>query len=176
MSNVREMLSTKVVTTAGVMIALNVILNLFVLPIGNIIEVSFAFIPILFAGYLLGPVIAGAVGTIGDLLGFIIRPAGFFFPGFTFNALMSGVIYGLFLYNKPITLKRVAIATIVERVVISVILTPIWLQMMYGTALFSVPRIIKVIVMLPIEILLSYQLLKKFSYRMENMIFDRGAH
>lgn len=167
MASKKPVLSTRTITFAGLLIAMNVVLNLFVIPIGNIIELSVAFLPILYAGYYFGPWIAGAIGVIGDVLGFIVRPAGFFFIGFTFNAFISGVIYGYILHNKPVTWKRVATAVIVQNVIVSVILTPIWLQIMYGTALLSIPRLIRVVIMVPIEIVLSYFMLTRFNYRME---------
>ncbi|UUX33572.1 folate family ECF transporter S component [Fundicoccus culcitae] len=167
MNSNKPRLSTRTITFAGLLIALNVVLNLFVLPIGNIIEITIAFLPILYAGYYFGPWIAGVIAVIGDVLGFIIRPAGFFFIGFTFNAWVSGMIYGYILHNKPVTWKRVAVAVIVQNLIVSVILTPIWLQIMYGTALLSVPRLIRVVIMVPIEIALAYFMLNRFDYRME---------
>lgn len=167
MTNHQRILSTRTITFAAVLIALNVVLNLFVIPIGNIIELSIAFLPILYAGFFFGPWIAGVIGVIGDIIGFIVRPVGFFFLGFTFNAFISGVIYGYVLHNKPVTWKRVATAVIIQNIIVSLILTPIWLQMMYGTALITVPRLIRTVFMLPIEIILSYYMLTKFTYRME---------
>lgn len=160
-----RVLSARTITLAGLLIALNVVLNLFVIPIGNIIEITIAFLPILYAGYYFGPWIAGSIGVIGDVLGFIVRPAGFFFPGFTLNAFVTGLIYGFVLHQKPVTWKRVIVAVALQNLVVSVILTPIWLQMMYGTALLSIPRLIRVVIMLPIEVILAYFMLKRFNIR-----------
>ena len=35
---------------------------------------------------------------------------GAFFPGFTLNAIINGVVYGLVLYRKPVSMQRVVIA------------------------------------------------------------------
>ena len=110
-----------------------------------------------------GPVTAAVVGAGADIVAFFVKPNGFFFPGFTINAALSGFIYGVFLYKKQVTLKRVALAALTSTVVINLILTPIWLNMMYGTALFAVPRIIKNAIQYPINVALCYIVCKNVS-------------
>jgi len=124
------------------------------------LEIGFAFLPIAVLAYLYGPIQAGLASTVADIIGFLLRPNGFFFPGFTVNALILGVIYGVFLHNKEITLGRVALATLVVTVLTSLILTPIWLNIMFGSAFFAVPRIIKAVLLYPFEVALLYGLLK----------------
>lgn len=156
-------LSTKQLTTTGILIALNLVLNQMTVSFGNLLEIGFAFLPIAVLAYLYGPLHAGIAATIGDLIGFFLRPNGFFFPGFTLNALVMAVIYGLFLHNKKITLLRVALATLSVTIIVNLIMTPIWLNIIYGSPLFAVPRLIKCVILYPIEVGLLYTLLANFS-------------
>lgn len=153
-------ITTKQLTITAGLVAINLVLNQFTLAFGPLLEVGFAFLPIAVLAYLYGPLNAGLAAAVADLLGFVLRPAGFFFPGFTLSALIMGIIFGLFLYKKEITLGRVALAILTTSVVISLILTPIWLNIMFGSALFAVPRIIKTVLLYPIEVALLFALLK----------------
>ncbi|MHA6252395.1 folate family ECF transporter S component [Oceanobacillus sp. CAU 1775] len=153
-------ITTKQLTITAGLIAINLVLNQFTLSFGPLLEVGFAFLPIAVLAYLYGPLNAGIASVVADTLGFVLRPAGFFFPGFTLSALLMGIIYGLFFYKKEITLLRVALALLVTSIVFSLILTPIWLNIMFGSALVAVPRIIKTLLLYPIEVGLLFALLK----------------
>lgn len=164
-------ISTKKLTTMGLLVALNLVLSQMTLSLGPTMEIGFAFLPIALLAYLYGPINAGIAASIADVIGFLLRPNGFFFPGFTLNALVMGGIYGLVLHKKNITLLRVAAAVLLEAIVVSLIMTPIWLNIMYGSPLFAVPRIIKNVILFPIDVGLLYMLLMnyiKFESRKEH--------
>ena len=157
----------RTLTGSALLIALAVIIDFFRLVISNVLEISFEFVAYAVAGILYGPIIGGMVGGISDIIQYIVRPSGAFFPGFTLNAILSGFIFGLFLYNKKITVKRVALAVLVEGIIITLILTPIWLSIMYGAKIFALPRIIKFIAMFPLRVALIYgagKILEKQSF------------
>ena len=148
--------------TGGAMLtALNLILNSMRIIVSSMLEISFAFLAIAAAGMLYGPVMAGIIGVLADTLGFFLSPAnGAFFPGFTLSAFLSGFVFGLFFYKKKITLKRVIAASIVHMVLFNFILTPIWLNIMYGSALMSSVRAIKAILCFPIDTAILFLVLK----------------
>ncbi len=156
-------ISTKQLTVTGLLIALNLVLNQFTISFGTLLEIGFAFLPIAMLAYLYGPLNAGLAASIGDIIGFFLRPNGMFFPGFTLNALVMGVIYGFLLHNKKITLPRVAVAVLLVTVIVNLIMTPIWLNIMYGTYFFAVPRLVKAVLLYPVEVSLLYMMLRKFS-------------
>ena len=95
------------------------------------------------------------------IIKFIIKPTGAFFPGFTLNEILTGVIYGLFFYKREVRLRDIIIARLLVTVGINLVLTPLWLSIMYGSAFqFMVPaRLIKNIVMLPIDVFLLHTVL-----------------
>lgn len=109
---------------------------------------------------LYGPIAGAVAGAVGDVLGFIVSPNGGFFPGFTLSAFITGLIYGLLLYKRPVSVKRAALAEGIIIVVCNLILTPIWLSMLYGTDLIAIPRIIRNIIMFPVHMALTYSVLK----------------
>ncbi|WP_317855451.1 folate family ECF transporter S component [Chakrabartyella piscis] len=149
-----EIKDIRSLTGAALMTTLDVILDFFRIAISNLMEISFSFLAVAMAGMMYGPVVGGIVGGVGDIIEFIIRPTGPFFPGFTLNKILMGVIYGLFLYKKEITWKRIALAVLVENFLSTIVLTPIWLNILYGTALFTIPRIIKMVLLYPVNVCL----------------------
>lgn len=151
---------TKMLTVTAALVGINLVLNQFTLSFGPLLEIGFAFLPIAVLAYLYGPLNAGLAYAVADIIGFVLRPAGFFFPGFTFNALLEGLIFGWFFYKKEVTLGRVAIANLVVTIMITLILVPIWLNIMFGSPLFAVPRLLKAVLLYPIEVGLLYGLLK----------------
>jgi hypothetical protein len=96
------------------------------------------------------------------VLGYLVRPTGPFFPGFTLNAIINGVVYGLILYKKPLSMKRVVIARVINTVLISFLLNPLWLSMMYGKAfhLLVKTRFIKAVILFVPECILLYAILQ----------------
>ena len=157
---VAEIKNVKSMVGAGMMTALDVVLDFFRIVISNILEIGFSFLAIAVAGMLYGPVVGGLVGMIGDLIEYVIRPSGAFFFGFTLNKFVLGFWYGLMLYKKDLSWKRVILAVFVGNLLTDVVLTQIWLNMMYGTQLFTVVRVIKCAVMFPINTAMLYFILK----------------
>ena len=157
-----HMKNVKSVTVAALLVALAVTLKFLKIAITPTLEFSFAFLATASAGFLFGPFVAGTVGALSDLLGYVVRPTGPFFPGFTLNAIINGVVYGLVLYRKPVSMQRVVIARLINTVLISFLLNPIWLSMMYGKALhlLVMTRLIKAAILFVPECILLYAVLK----------------
>ncbi|AUS98618.1 folate transporter [Clostridium thermosuccinogenes] len=147
---------------SGMLVALNVILTFFDISLSNVLRISFSFLPLAMGGMLYGPVVGGAMGVVGDILGYLARPDGPFFPGFTLNALLSGALYGLFLYKRPVKLKSVIAVSLLITVSINLLLNPVWLSMMYGNAFIVLltGRIVKNVIMFPINTALLFAALK----------------
>ena len=152
--------SPKTLTRVAMLIALYTILSFFTLNISTEWEISFAFVALCVCGAMFGAVPAGIAGAVGDVLGFFVSPNGAFFPGFTLSAFIMGFLYGLILYKKPLKLTRVIIAEAIVVLICNLILTPTWLNMMYGTDLIAIPRIIRNITLYPVHVTLIYMVLK----------------
>ena len=167
LENIREsakgLKKVRVLTGSALLIAIDVIIDFARIVVSNIFEISFSFLAIAMAGMFYGPVVAAVVGAAADIIAYVIKPSGFFFPGFTLNMAVMGFIYGMFFYKKKITLKRVALAVLVESVVINLVLTPIWLNIMYGNELFAVVRVVKTAVQYPANVALCYVVCKNLT-------------
>jgi ECF transporter S component (folate family) len=127
------MKKTKVITFMGLLIALNVLLT-HVVPViqTEILRISFGFVPLSLSGMLFGPIGGGVCGVLSDLLGMLIAGKGGYFPGFTLSAFLSGAIYGLFLYRKPKSLARIALAVLCVTISVNLGLNTLWLTFLQG--------------------------------------------
>lgn len=120
----------------AMLLALRIVLGMFAnatLPFfGNAIKISGAFLPIVLAGALFGPIPAMLVGALGDVLSYVIAPtAGGFFPGFTISGALTGLIYGFAFYKQKITFPRVIIAWMINTLIVETFLAAYWLFVIY---------------------------------------------
>ena len=163
MSKLRD---TKTLTLAAMLTAIGIVLGYFKLPINQLIEIRFAFVPLCLAGMLLGPGIAGVMGILVDIGGFLLYPTGPFFPGFTFSAMVEGIIFGLFLYKKRPTLNRIVVTMLTYTILVGILLNSIWLNMLYlklgyiNTIIYRLP---KEVAMFFVNTVIIYTLFKAFS-------------
>lgn len=117
-------------------ISLYVVLSLFTIYITNELRLSFTFVPVAWSAAAFGPVAGILTGALGDILAYFVKSAGAYHPGFTISGVISGIIYGLFMYKKPMTLLRVIITSLVYVIVVEVLLNTLWLSQLYGTPYF----------------------------------------
>jgi ECF transporter S component (folate family) len=121
-----------------------------------VLRISFAYVPIMLSGMLLGPAWSSLVALLGDLLGMLLFPKGSFFIGYTVSAALTGFIYGLFLYNaksRKQFLLRLIISNLIVLVFISVGLTSLWIVITVKRAFWAlVPvRIVSAAIRFPLE-------------------------
>lgn len=139
------------------LIALEIILTRFCSINTPILRIGFGFLPVAMMGIMYGPIWAAIGYAVGDILGMLIFPSGIFFPGFTATAMLTGLVFGLFLHNKEkITWKTVLPASLIIILVLNLCLDTLWLSIMFGDAFIALlpTRIFKCVVMLPIHLVL----------------------
>jgi len=145
---------------AAMMMALNTLLGYFkIIIIPKILTISFASLAVGACAMYCGPLLTATVSAVADILKYIVRPDGTFFLGFTLNEFLTGLIYGAFFYQqKAITLKRCIIARASIVLLINMILTPLWLHILYKEAFMAMvsARLLKNVVMFPIDVFLLY--------------------
>ena len=146
----------RVLAGAGMLSAIAIVLGFFKIPLTQIIELRFQSLPIAAAGYLFGPACGGIVGFIADVGGYLIRPTGPFFPGFTLTSILSGVIFGLILHGKKPTLQRILAAQIVHTLLCGLLLNSLWLSLLYGRGFIAAmsARFVKELIMIPVNTLM----------------------
>lgn len=154
----KELKSVRTLSMGAMLTAITVILGFFAIVIGDFVKIQFYFLTVGISGMLFGPVVSGIIGGLGDILSFIVKPTGTFFPGFTLNAIISGVIYGMFMYKKPVSFWRIFAAKLTITVIVEMGLSTYWLTILYGQGFWAIlaTRIIKCVVMLPIDSIMLY--------------------
>lgn len=158
----RELKSVRTITTMAMLAAIAVILGMFSIEIGQFIRIGFSSIPNGVASYLFGPVAGGIFAGVLDILKFILKPTGAYFPPLTLVTVLAGVLYGCMYYKKPITIWRVLAAKFLVMLVCNVVLNTWCLSVLYGKGFLVLvgPRIIKNLLMWPIDSVIFFTITK----------------
>ena len=120
----------RMIVLLAMLTAMEVVLNRFLSINTPYLKIGFSFVPVVVAAILYGPLGGACVGALGDLIGAILFPNGPFFPGFTVTALLTGLVYGLFLYKKQTPL-RIVLAVAVNQLILSLFLNTLWLTILW---------------------------------------------
>ena len=154
-------MSVKSISIFGILVAMEIILARFSIHTWNL-KIGFSFIPVVVAAIFYGPVTAGLVGAIGDIMGYILFPVGAYFPGFTLTAFVTGMIFGFFL-RKSQSVLNVVLAVLCVQIFVSQFMTTYWISFLYGSpywALFAT-RIYQTAAMIAVEIISTLLIVKK---------------
>jgi ECF transporter S component (folate family) len=166
----------KKVVLAGLLLAVLIVFQRYISVETQFLRISFAYVPLILAGTLLGPVWGALIGAAGDLLGMLLMPKASFFAGFTLNALLTGMVYGFFLYSRPggqqtpppksgflginppgtnkSYLIRLIISVLIVHLFINLGLNTLWLSIMYKRAFIALvaARMAAGFIQIPIQI------------------------
>ena len=76
--------------------------------------------------------------------------------------MAGGILYGLILYKKPLTVWRIVAAKVVVAILVNTCLNTYWLTVMYGNSFVALlpARLLKQLVMVPVEAVLFYLVAK----------------
>lgn len=156
------MKNTRKFVFMALLMALEVILTRFLSIQTPIVRIGFGFLPIALAGMMFGPLYAGAMAALADIIGMMLFPSGAYFAGFTISAFISGVIYGIFLYKKDKSIVRITFSVVLNILIVDTALNTIWLTMILNKAFIAImaPRIIKNVAMIPIEVVVIFAIWK----------------
>ncbi|RKM54707.1 folate family ECF transporter S component [Butyrivibrio sp. X503] len=92
-----------------------------------------------------------------DIGGYLVKPTGPFFPGFTISGIVSGLIFGAILYKKEFRTVRILVALLIHTLVVGIIMNTFWLDFMYikkGFFITLMARLPKELAMIPINYIL----------------------
>ncbi|MBS7578123.1 MULTISPECIES: folate family ECF transporter S component [unclassified Enterococcus] len=155
--------NVRTITLLAVLVALGIILKRVLGIDTQFMRIDGAFITHTAIGALFGPITSATAFGISDIIGFMLKPTGPYFPGFTLSAAITGVLYSLFYYRKELTLKRIIMANITITLLDTLFLTPIWLTIMYQVPFWSLmpARLIKVLIAIPIQVIIVYFVLPR---------------
>lgn len=151
----------------SMMLALRIVLGMFTnftLTFMPFVKIGFSFLPIVIVAYLYGPVCAGIVSGLGDILSIVLsNPTSFsIMPGITVCYILEGVLLGFVLFCKPVSVKRIIVAFAIvlifcrlplNTLVLSIMMNMPYLQLLMYRAIILIPFAI-------VEVLISYLIIK----------------
>lgn len=158
----KELKSLKTLVVTAMLIAIGIILGQFSIQITETTKIGISFIPTQLTAALFGPVVGGVMGGVADILKFIIKPTGAFFWGWTFNAMLGPVIYGMMLYKKKWTLARILASKAVVAVVVNLFFGCLWSSMLYGKAFMVLVggKLLQQVIQVPIQSLIFWMVVQ----------------
>lgn len=83
---------TKYIAISACMICLSFILNRFLSFSTNWFRIGLSSVPIVFTSLVLGPIWGGIVGACADLVSAFLMPQGAYFPGYTLDSALLGIL------------------------------------------------------------------------------------
>lgn len=174
-SSAKELKKVECLAICAMLMAITLVISSFTVVIGPYIKIGFSFVATELAYMLFGPVVGAIFGGTADILAFILKPTGSFFPGFTISAILSGLIYGMCFYKKPVSIIRIFIVKAFVAVFINMLLGTYWLTLLYGKGFLVLfpARALKNLIMLPINTALFYSI-AKFVERLNLLSLERN--
>ena len=134
-----NMKKTRVMVTCAMLLAVSVVLNYaFPIYIATSSRVTFGFLAIVACGYLFGPSPAMLTAVLSDIVVFVLRPTGFYFPGYTITAALGGLIYGLILYKHEVKLTSILLAQALVTIILNIALNSLFSVILQGKALAAI--------------------------------------
>lgn len=149
----------------GMLLALRIVLGYFgnlTLAFAPSMKFGFAFIPLMLVCIIYGPVAGACVGGLGDIISYILSPQGAYFPGFTISGILTGILFGLFLYKNNCTIVRLLISYVINAVFIHIFLGTLWLNIAFGLPFLITlgTRALQALILAVPEILITLTLAK----------------
>lgn len=158
----KELKNVLCLVTVGLLLAVKWALGLVSIQITQFLKLSFEFLVMTIIGLLYGPTVGALSGGLSDIINYISNPRGPYFPGFTVSAIVGGILYGIILYRKKVTIKRCIIANITVVIIVDIVLNTIFLTMLYGYSMIAILplRIAKNLLLVPINVVMMNFVLK----------------
>ena len=167
LESAKNIKNLKVLCASALLSALYVALYAVKIPLGEQLRITFTFVPIAIAGWLFGIFPAMLVGAVGDIIGCFLFPQGAYFWGYTVTALLTGLIFGLFLYKREgkSIIWFVIISKLLVSLLLNVGLNSYWATFFIEKSFFVIMsgKLVKNAIMLPVEILVLFAVIEGIS-------------
>ena len=148
----------KKIIISALLLASAIVINRFLSINTSIVSIGFTFVPLMLAGIILGWKYSLVIAALTDLIGALLFPFGSYFVGYTISSALTGLVYGLLLYNKgefKVDKKfmiHLIIAILIVCVFINGGLNTLWLVLTSKKAFLAIlpTRVLKQLLMIPI--------------------------
>lgn len=153
----------------GLLIGLNVILSRLMSISNQSFKIGLSFITIVIVAYLYGTFYSCIAAGISDLLGSLLFPIGAYNPLFTLTAMLSGLVYGLFLH-KELETKNIIFAVLINKFIVSLLINTFFISTIFKASFKAllITRLYSNIIMTIIEIVVIKSI-SKFLIRMREI-------
>lgn len=167
-SSLSEFSHVTTIVVSAMIGAVAVVLGMFTIPVSDSLKIGFSTIANQFVYYLFGPMVGGVYGGMIDILNYLVKPTGAFFPPLTLVSMLAGILYGIIYYKRPLSLLRILAANLVVLVICNIWLNTVCICILKGYELYGVKfyamlpgRIIKNLIMWPINSILFFLIAKR---------------
>lgn len=159
--SLRHLHNLRSVIMISILISLNILLSLITIPSGfSNLGLSFSYIILALIGLMYGPSISLIVGFLVDILGYLVKPEGIFFFGYTLSSMLGCLVYSLCLYKTKITFTKCLFARLIINILINSFLGTFWWwiindkTILYTTYLLTVSLPKNIVYLIPQSIIL----------------------
>lgn len=190
-ASAREFKNLRSLVLAALLLAIYIVLAVFVsMQVTDTLRISTGFIAQILTGVLFGPVMGTVSALVGDTLQLLIKPTGAWFYGWSLNAALTGLVYGIAFYGRlprrstssdvtgtsgkrpgflmkflALDLKfllRTLIAVTIVHMFINALLGTYWCTVVYGKhfMIYFSTRFIKNLVEIPVNTIMTYYLMR----------------
>ncbi len=118
----KEKVSLRQLCVSALLIAFDVIFTRLLALNTPLVKMGFGFAAVAVCAMLYGPAWAALTAALGDLVGALLFPTGAYFPGFTLTAALTGLIFGLCLYRRPVKLLNAFLAAFLNCLLVTLVL------------------------------------------------------
>ena len=150
----------KMLVLAAVIVALRVVVKSLRVPVADNLYVTFGFFFNAAGSMVYGPLMGLLGGAVSDTLGAIIFPSGAYFFPYIFSEMLGSLIFALFLWRVKFSAWRVILSRFAVTVLVNLVCDPIisiwYYKLVLGKsyAFFTVQRLVKNVVLFPVQALL----------------------
>lgn len=109
-------------TVSALLLAFDVVFTRVLALNTPLVKMGFGFAAVALCAMLYGPAWAALIAALGDLAGSLLFATGAYFPGFTLTAALTGLIFGLCLYRRPIRWANALLAALLNCLLVTLIL------------------------------------------------------
>lgn len=157
LKHLRTIVITAMFTAIGVILGF-----MFTIQLTDFLKIGLSSLANELTALVFGPVVGGLMGGVADIIKFVLKPTGAYFFGFTLNAILGPMIYGVIFYHRPITFRRILWAKLLVAVFVNLLLGTLWLSVMYGKGFIGLlpARAVKQVCSVPVEAFIFYLLAK----------------
>ncbi len=164
----KKTITPKILAYGAILVALNIVLTRLLSINVYTVRIGFNFIPVAFGSILFGPLIGAVLSVIADVLGMLMS-GGMPWLGFTINAALYGISYGVFLKRDRFSTKNLVFCVILQAIIIDAFLGAVWYNHYMGTPFFPAlgARAVDAAAMIPVKILIIKYMYKLIGDRIK---------